>query len=300
MACFSPLSAWRMDTGEIKFAAGETERARGTHLEFPCRQCSGCRLAKASEWSLRMQHEQRYHGASCFVTLTYADEHLPALGDLRYADIQTFHKRVRKAKGPFRFYVCGEYGERTHRAHWHAAVFGIDFERGDGHGRSEAGTICYRSAELEKLWQKGFVTIGDLTPDSCNYVARYVTKKLTGDLGKEAYTVVDPDTGEIMGERQAPFARMSTRPGIGAQFADEYAADMLSGGCIVQRGGTELPIPAYYERRYMRDPRHADRMDEHKAARSAYDARRAWNTTPDRLEVRRVVLAARTKSLKRR
>lgn len=298
MACFHPMSAWRTDSGEMKFAAGETEKARSTHLQLPCRQCIGCRHDKASEWTLRMLHEQREHDASVFVTLTYDDEHYPTLGDLQYADVQAFHRRVRKARGPFRFYICGEYGPLNQRPHWHAAMFGIDFERGDPAARGEAGEVCYQSPELEKLWGNGFVTVGDLTRESIGYVARYVTKKLTGDLGRAAYTVVDDD-GVILGERRAPFARMSTRPGIGAGYVEKYAEDLLQSGCVVQRGGVEAPLPTYYERRLLRDPRTVDRMDDWKAARSAFNAKRAANATPERLAVREEVMRARVRRLKR-
>ncbi|CAJ0600769.1 unnamed protein product [Cylicocyclus nassatus] len=35
-----------------------------------------------------------------------------------------------------------------------------------------------QSKTLNKIWNKGFITIGDVTPDSCAYVAGYVNKKI--------------------------------------------------------------------------------------------------------------------------
>lgn len=299
MACFHPLEAWRVP-GERKlvFSPSVKQRQAGERLNVPCGQCFGCRVDHAASNALRMQHELRYHDRASFVTLTYSDAELPALGDLVYADIQAAYHRIRKALGPFRHYTAGEYGERTGRAHWHAAIFGIAFERGDPRGKSEAGAICYDSPQLEKLWGKGRVTVGDLTPESMSYVARYVQKKLNGPAAEDAYTVVDED-GVILGQRRAPFARSSNRPGIGARFVEEYAADLLVKGCVVMRGGLEAPLPAYYERLLLRDPLHADRMQDYKDARGAFDAKRAADNTPERLAVREEVARAKRRRLKR-
>lgn len=299
MACYHPLDAWRVP-GERKLVFSPTvkQRQAGERLSIPCGQCFGCRVDHAASNALRMQHELRYHERASFVTMTYRDEDLPALGSLDYADVQAAYHRIRKALGPFRHFTCGEYGDRTGRAHWHAAIFGLDFKRGDPRGKSDAGSICYDSPELEKLWGKGRVTVGDLTPQSMGYVARYVSKKLNGEAAEHAYTVVDDD-GVILGQRRAPFARCSNRPGIGAKFVEDFAADLLVNGCVVMRGGVEAPLPDYYERLLLRDPQHAERMQEYKDARAAFDAKRAAENTPERLAVREEVARAKRRQLKR-
>jgi len=97
--------------------------------------------------------------------------------------------------------LCGEYGERNHRPHYHAALFG-------------AGT------EDEKIirdaWGLGFVFVGTLTQDSAQYIAGYVTKKLTNPE--------DERTKEKLNGRHPEFARMSNRPGIGATAMEDVAA----------------------------------------------------------------------------
>jgi len=299
MACYSPLEAWRVP-GEAKlvFSPSVKQRQAGDKLHLPCGQCFGCRVDHAASNSLRMQHERRYHDEAAFVTLTYNDESLPALGDLVYDDVKLAYKRVRKSLGPFRHFTCGEYGDRTGRAHWHAIIFGHAFERGQPRGKSEAGTVCYDSPQLEKLWGKGRVTVGDATPESMSYVARYVQKKLNGQPAEDAYTVIDED-GVILGQRRAPFARCSNRPGIGAQFVHDYAADLLVNGCVVMHGGVQAPMPGYYERLLLRDPRHGERMQDYKDARGAFDAKRAADNTPERLAVREEVARAKRRQLKR-
>lgn len=299
MACFYPVPAWRVP-GETKLVFSPTfkQEAIGDKLHVPCGQCFGCRTDQAGETATKLRHELRYHERAAFVTLTYADEHLPALGSLQYADVQAAHHRIRKALGPFRFYVAGEYGERTQRAHWHGLYFGVDFERGEPRGKSEAGTVCYESPQLAELWGKGFVTVGDVNDKSIGYVARYCTKKLNGELGEAEYAVYDAD-GVYLGQRMPPMARMSNRPGMGARFVEDFAPDLLTKGCVVLRGGAEVPMPRYYEKLLLRDPRYAERMDQFKAERTRFDAKRAADNTPERLAVREEVARAKRRNLKR-
>ena len=69
------------------------------------------------------------HAQSAFITLTYADEYLPSDGKLKYLDFQLFMKRLRKYCGKeISFFMCGEYGEKTARPHYHACIFGYDFD----------------------------------------------------------------------------------------------------------------------------------------------------------------------------
>jgi len=134
--------------------------------------------------------ESLCHDHSSFVTLTYEDSEMPHGGTLEPPHLQAFLKRLRAAHSrPLRFFAVGEYGDHTHRPHYHLALFGLSPV--DGH-------LVHRS------WAKGFVHVGDLTPASANYIAGYVVKKMTraGD--------------HRLGGRHPEFARMSLRPGIGA------------------------------------------------------------------------------------
>ena len=70
------------------------------------------------------------HTSNCFITLTYAPEHCPKDMSLNYEDFQLFMKRLRKryTGKTIRFYMAGEYGESFDRPHYHACIFGFDFE----------------------------------------------------------------------------------------------------------------------------------------------------------------------------
>lgn len=132
------------------------------------------------------------HEHATFATLTYDPEHYPADGSLNPKHMQLWLKRLRKALAPkqIRFFLVGEYGDQTQRAHYHAALYGIPFTEGK---------------LLASTWQMGFVHCGDLTFESCGYIAGYVTKKLT-----------KPDDPRLEG-RHPEFTRMSLKPGIGAE-----------------------------------------------------------------------------------
>ena len=114
------------------------------YFPIPCGSCIGCRADKARAWSDRLQAELSITSKpSWFVTLTYDDDHLPSDRKLRKGDLQLFHKRMRKAFGPFRFFACGEYGERTHRAHYHSIYIGLDIPD-LVRISSDPFTICFR------------------------------------------------------------------------------------------------------------------------------------------------------------
>lgn len=120
------------------------------------------------------------HENNCFITLTYSDEHLPSDGKLRYLDFQLFMKRLRKQFGPdIGFFMCGEYGDQTKRPHYHACLFGIDFEDKTFVRENEHGDKIWNSQSLTDLWSLGHTELGSVTQKSAGYVARYVLKKKT-------------------------------------------------------------------------------------------------------------------------
>ena len=82
--------------------------------------------------------------------------------------------------------MCGEYGEKFARAHYHACLFNYDFEDKEL-WKDKQGTKLYISETLNKLWKKGFSTIGQVTFDSAAYVARYILKKQTGKQSQSYY-----------------------------------------------------------------------------------------------------------------
>lgn len=176
-------------------------------------------------------------GESYFGTLTYAPEHLPSNNSLSIEHLQLFWKRYRKKYGKIRYYAAGEYGETTHRPHYHFAGFGHRLPDLVHFSDTQAGPL-YTSASLDALWGLGNCIVGDLTFESAAYIARYITKKLTGELGKIEY--------ESQGI-SPPFSTMSRRPGIGGRWYDQFHSDVYPSDEVVVRGKYVVKPPRYYD-----------------------------------------------------
>lgn len=206
-------------------------------VELPCGRCIGCRLERSRQWAVRCMHEAKLHAENCFITLTYNDESLPIDGSLHVEDWQKFIKRLRKRIGSqIRYFHCGEYGERLSRPHYHACLFGYRFP--DLIPWQQEGEITtYRSLLLEELWSFGFSTVGDVTFESAAYVARYITKKQTGDQAEEHYQGLKPE-----------YITMSRRPGIGSGFYEKFSDDIYPFDRVVVRDRFVCVPPRFYDK----------------------------------------------------
>lgn len=241
------------------------------------------------------------HEDNCFITLTYNDQHLPPDGTLDHRVFQKFMKRLRK-KYPhkIRYYMCGEYGENFGRPHYHACLFNHDFK--DKTPWSERdGVILYRSKELEKLWSDengepmGFATVGGVTFQSAAYVARYIMKKISGDLADDHYQKIDAVTGEIT-KCVPEYTNMSLKPGIGACWLDQYQADVYPHDFVVINGKKVRP-PRAYDRTW--ELLYPEEMALIKARRRRLAGEHSSNNSDSRLRVREKVQEAKVKQLKR-
>lgn len=217
-------------------------------LQLPCGWCIGCRIDRSRDWAIRCMHESKLHEQNCFITLTYADEHLPADRSLNHRHWQLFAKKLTKKRGPFRFYMCGEYGENFHRPHYHAILFGIDFPDKQPIRRLAERHAYFESAELSALWIHGYAQLGLLTLQSAAYVARYVMKKITGDRAQAHYTYID-EHGE-MHQRKPEYNQMSrggrTGRGLAYNFWKKHQTDFNQGNVI--HNGHETKAPRYYDK----------------------------------------------------
>ena len=270
MACFHPLTAYRDSQGQIRF----DEKNNGDPLKLPCGQCIGCRLERSRQWAMRIVHEASTHEDNIFITLTYNDENIPPDGSLIKSDFQKFIKRLRKHANnkKLRYYHCGEYGDNTNRPHYHAIIFGFNFNDWVYLFDSPSGEPIYTSPTLEKIWKKGFVTIGTVSFESAGYVARYCMKKLNGPLkdqvnkktGLKPYERINDYTGEIISVLPE-YSTMSRRPGIGHNWIANYTRDVYPKDFTTIRGMRMQP-PKYYDT-YLQniDP---DMYDDIKAGRA--------------------------------
>lgn len=255
MPCYSPLTGYFSKevnpTGKRSIVFQERQADSSEKLTLPCGQCIGCRLERSRQWAIRCVHEASLHEKNCFITLTYDKEHLPTDGSLQLDHFQKFMKRLRKQYGPkIRFFHCGEYGEKYQRPHYHACIFNHDFND-KTHFTTNNDIKLYTSESLQKLWPYGFTTLGDVTFESAAYVARYITKKITGKNALLHYTKIDAK-GEILQERQPEYTTMSRRPGIGRNWFEKFKPDLYPDDFVVVRG-KKMRVPRYYDNQLERD-----------------------------------------------
>lgn len=222
---------------------------------IPCGKCIGCKKSRARNWTVRCTHESQMYSKNCFITLTYDDDHLPPDGSLHYDHFQAFMKRLRKVcKGvdtlpdgsnPLRFYMCGEYGSKTKRPHFHAIIFNFDFPDKTVWKKSGSGHILFRSKLLEQLWPFGYSSVGVVTSNSIAYVTRYMLSKVYGDVARDHYISIDEESGEIS-QLIPEFNYMSLKPGIGKLWFDRFASDVYPHDFVVH-DGKKLRPPRYYD-----------------------------------------------------
>lgn len=300
MACNYPITAYRCEDGSVVF--DERKGAVVSELRLPCGQCDGCRLERSRQWAVRCMHEASLYEDNCFVTLTYNDEHVPMYNDLVYDDFQRFMKRLRKKAGrKLRFFMCGEYGEKNGRPHFHSCIFNYNFSDRVEFGRNKNGDKTYTSKTLDALWSDragnalGFCIIGNVDFASAAYVARYVMKKRMGRHASLGYQDIDIETGEVY-QRQPEFCHMSLKPGIGRGFYDKWRSDMFPRDVCVVNGVATKP-PKYYTKILAKEHENVYALvQESRAARALASAA---DNIQSRLEVKEEVLKARIKSLKR-
>lgn len=100
-------------------------------LKVPCGCCVACRINDTTDWTIRSVFELHSHETASFVTLTYNEENYPKNGSVSKMFLQEFydelqHKYKYRTGKTLRFFSCGEYGDHTHRAHYHGIIYGLN------------------------------------------------------------------------------------------------------------------------------------------------------------------------------
>ncbi|AXH75962.1 MAG: replication initiator protein [Microviridae sp.] len=269
MACFSPLSGYRARTpnanGRRPIVFNIRDGAADEPIDLACGRCIGCRLERSRQWAIRCVHEASLHENNCFITLTYNPASLPSTNSLVLKHFQDFMKRLRKKFGSnVRFFHCGEYGEVCEhcrkskyycecnkykpyigRPHYHACLFNIKFPDQEKWKKLK-GNQLYTSEILTKLWGKGFCSIGELNFETAAYVARYITKKISGPNAEQHYTIYNHLTGEI-NKIKPEYITMSRRPGIASGWLTKFKSDIYPSDFVVH-AGKKMPLPKFYNR----------------------------------------------------
>lgn len=184
---------------------------------------------RTSGWSYRLVKEGERSSSALFVTLTYDTEYVPITNNgfmnLDKTDIQKFFKRLRKlSNNKLKYYVCGEYGTKKMRPHYHIILFNANQEM------------------IQKAWSLdgkhlGSVYIGQVNEASIGYTLKYMTKK-----GKIPMHYND--------DRQKEFSLMSKRLGdnyITKQMIKWHKKDLEKRMYVNIPGNKKIAMPRYYK-----------------------------------------------------
>lgn len=194
-------------------------------IQIPCGKCFECCNEYSTEWSYRIMNESTLYENNCFITLTYRDNPF----ELKKRDLTLFLKRLRKKIAPLkvRYFACGEYGDKKGRPHFHLILFGwkpndLIYLQGKGEN------VIYTSKLLEQIWNKGFISVGDLSLKSAKYCAKYMQKAIFKNDNK----------------RVKPFVTMSLKPGIGAKWFENNFKSLDTDKIYID--GNYHKLPRYY------------------------------------------------------
>lgn len=219
---------------------------------LPCGRCTECRIRKVKEWSARCLAEKKTSKNAYFVTLTYSDDNLRfqsvdgnLIPVLVKKDCQLFFKRLRKAlfgnkKGDLKYFLSGEYGEKTLRPHYHAIIYNLPLDDLRLY-KVKGKTVYYTSDFLSKVWGLGYVVVGLVNNKSVSYTCSYTLKKVGFLSSVEtaleeverlkpyglSYRLLKAYIGSSIIPR--PFALMSRRKAIGRQYFDDNTEEVKQG-----------------------------------------------------------------------
>lgn len=190
--------------------------------------------------------EEKVSTSTQWVTLTYATEHVPIdyNGNLTLSkrDVQLFIKRLRKAhkKTKIKYYAVGEYGERTHRPHYHIILFNADIEK------------------IQPAWKLGDIQYGTVTGGSIAYTLKYMGKQQQ----KPVATATPPPISvqgskvrykfrsSISGPVQKQFALMSKGLGknyLTPQMVKWHTESLHNRMYCTLPDGKKIAMPRYYK-----------------------------------------------------
>lgn len=202
----------------------------GKTLPVPCGKCQKCLQNKANQWHFRLRQESKRQDKAKFITLTYNTTHVPLTPkgymSLNKEDVTKWLKRLRKAhvkrygkEHRIKYYLCGEYGSKTERPHYHAIMFNIDEDL------------------VINTWQLGNCHFGDVEGASIMYTLKYMVKP--SKIPKHENDDREPEK-----------ARMSQNMGSNYITPEiiEWHQKNINRNYVVDNE-YKLPLPRYYRER---------------------------------------------------
>ena len=247
----------------------------GRVVYLPCGGCLSCRRERRQELTLLQCCEASLYDDNWFITLTYDDyktiqiDGLPPFS-LNKQHIQSFLESLRKGLQYLgvkpRYFGCGEYGELYNRPHYHLSLFGcppsalgLEDDVMDLNSRKDSlsrfgslrtfnhasldsnGNAYWYSPFIGSRWEFGSHKIYRANRETFQYVAGYVTKKLTGQMAKDRFSK----------DQKIPEFSFQSRPSIGFPWFDKYRNSLVGLqliGEVVQLAGTSWKCPRIFDK----------------------------------------------------
>lgn len=201
-------------------------------MELPCGKCHDCLSRRISGWSFRLRQQEKVSESAHFVTLTYNTDHVPITGrgfmSLDKSDPQKFFKRLRKHAtkrnknhSKISYFLCGEYGEKTNRPHYHAIIYNANI------------------LDIEKAWPLGDIHVGQVSAASIGYTLKYMCKTPSNQIPKHKND-----------DRQPIFQLMSKA--LGANYLTSttkswHKRNLTERSYIPIEDGKRIVMPRYYK-----------------------------------------------------
>lgn len=247
--------------------------------KVPCNSCDECLLNRAKRKAAQLMienYDRKDPEGSWFVTLTYDDIHLPYnevykdgklvsieeslppkdpyLYDFKadrkkcikpFIDNLSYHAKTKYGDEKPMWFYCGEYGGITKRPHFHMILFGVHIPIEELKFYEERnGYILYEWTKGAEIWENGFVTVGNFTPETAAYVAGYVLKKQSTKVKNWVYT----QQGKI-----PEYTGQSRYPAIGANYYEKHKNEIYETDEIYIPGAMgvmKLRPTSYYDNKF--------------------------------------------------
>lgn len=191
--------------------AGTRTPSGWTYNYLPCGGCLACRIERRQEITILQMLEASLHDENWFLTLTFDDSRINfPIDRTNYKwPLSSFNESMRLhykyLKREYRYFACGEYGDKFGRPHYHLSIFGLSghdlglhFDSDDERRRRDTlfngskfrsyfgasvdsdGRPFWQSPVVVRFWPFGNHKLYRATRETFQYVAGYVVKKLTG------------------------------------------------------------------------------------------------------------------------
>lgn len=210
---YHPAKIFKADDKTGEYIEKLTDGQKYKYTIIPCRNCIGCKLDYSREWANRgYLHSKTTHN-NYFITLTYNDENIKIkdyivdkdgmtwenenlkIGCLIPKDIEIFihnlrqHQERKYGINGLQYMLCGEYGEKNGRPHYHAILFNCYLPTDTFYKPKIINNeIYYQNTIIEKYWKHGISNISTASWHTIAYTARYITKKINGKQSEELYS----------------------------------------------------------------------------------------------------------------